>query len=231
LASEPFAAQQFLLRNCRCRTIFDVGAYRGEVAAQYAQLFPESDIWAFEPFPESYENLCTRFRGNPRVRLVNAAVTSESGEATFYSNERPATNSLLARPGSGRRYYDAQATTRERITVPTVTIDDYRAQHQIAAPDILKLDIQGNELAALKGADATLREGATQIIYTEVTFVPHYEGGVLFHQLTSHLSERGYSLFGIYDLKWAAIGQLRYGDALYVGDSLRKTVIDRLPDE
>jgi FkbM family methyltransferase len=231
LTRDPFAAQSLLFRNRPCRTIFDLGAYQGEITQHYSELFPTAQIWSFEPFPQSYEKLTARFGANPRIKLVNAAVSGETGEATFYVNRMAATNSLLARPTSGRRYYPEQGSTVQALTVPTVSLDQYRQEHQIAAPEILKMDIQGNELAALSGAESTLSEGATDVIYTEVSFVPHYERGALFHEVCTYLTSRGFSLFGIYDLHWAPIGQLRFGDAIFVSDRIRTSVIDHLPDE
>ena len=228
IVCDPYVAQQELLRSMPCRTIFDVGGFQGEATSRYAELFPQAQIYAFEPFPPSYEGLRTKFSTNPRVHLVNAAVSSRSGEATFHVNGLPETNSLLPRPTSGRRYFPTGGVTKQTITVPTISLDDYCAEHQIAVPEILKMDIQGNELHALRGAEKTLASGNVALIFTEVTFVPHYEGGVLFYELTSHLADRGFTLFNLYELHSAQVGQLRFGDAIFVAENLRRSVIDQL---
>ena len=59
----------------------------------------------------------------------------------------------------------------------------------------------------------------------------HYENAPLFHDISSFLSKYGYSLFDIYDLYRAKNGQIRYGDALFVSESVRSGVIDKYPDE
>jgi FkbM family methyltransferase len=230
-ALEGFAAQQLLLRDCGCRVVFDVGAYEGDVTARYAAAFPGAAIYAFEPFPPSYKLLSDRFQGHANVHLVNAAVSSRAGEAVFHVNKHASTNSLLPRPSSGRRYFAENGATSHTITVPTLALDEYCAAQGVADPDILKLDIQGNELEALRGAEQMLRRGAVSLLYTEVMFVAHYEGGVLFHTLCDHLLERGYTLFNLYDFQWATMGQLRFGDALFVSDRLRRSVIDRFREE
>jgi FkbM family methyltransferase len=225
---DPYLAQQQLLRSVPCRTIFDVGAFQGETASHYAELFPAAQIHAFEPFPPSYDGLVARFSSNSRFHLVNAAVSARSGDATFHVNGLPATNSLLPRPTSGHRYFPPAGETTQTITVPTISLDDYRAQHHIDVPEILKMDIQGNELQALRGAEKTLAAGGVALIYTEVTFVPHYEGGVLFAELASHLADRGFTLFNLYELQSADSGQLRFGDAIFVAENLRQHAIDQL---
>jgi FkbM family methyltransferase len=209
--------------------VFDVGAFQGEATRRYLELLPEAEIYAFEPYPPSYEALRAKYAAHPRVHLVNAAVSSGSGEAKFYVNGIPSTNSLLPRPTAGHRYFSAKAVTRSTISVPTITIDEFRAKHNVPAPDILKLDIQGMELQALRGAEQTLNtaEGGVSLVFSEVTFVPHYEGGVLFDELSAHLRERGYTLFNIYEMHSASLGQLRFGDAIFIADRLRSTVIDQ----
>lgn len=225
---EPYLAQQELLRSLPCHTIFDVGAFQGEATSRYTELFPSANIHVFEPFPPSFAALTAKFSSSPRIHLVNAAVSSRSGEATFHVNGLPETNSLLPRPTAGRRYFPAGGVTKQTITVPTISLDEYRAEHQIAAPEILKMDIQGNELQALRGAEKTLASGRVALIFAEVTFVPHYEGGVLFYELTSYLADRGFTLFNMYELHWANVGQLRFGDAIFVAENLRRSVIDQL---
>jgi FkbM family methyltransferase len=230
-AFDSFAAQQFLLREAGCRLVFDVGAYEGEVTAGYAEAFPGAAVHAFEPFPPTYQRLSNRFEGNSEIRVINAAVSSQKGEAVFHVNKHASTNSLLPRPASGRRYFAQNGAASHTINVPTITLDEYCAEHQHPSPDILKLDVQGNELECLRGAEQMLRRGDVSLVYTEVMYVPHYEGGVLFHTLCSHLFERGYTLFNLYDLHWASMGQLRFSDALFVSDRIRRTMIDRFRDE
>jgi FkbM family methyltransferase len=207
-----------------------VGAFQGEATSQYFELFPSAKIHAFEPFPPSYEGLVARLSLNSRIRLVNAAVSAQTGEATFHVNGLPATNSLLPRPTSGHRYFPAAGATKQTITVPTISLDDYRDRHQIGVPEILKMDIQGNELQALRGAEKTLGTGGVLLIFTEVTFVPLYEGGVLFNELATYLADRGFTLFNLYELQSAQLGQLRFGDAIFVADSFRRNVIDQLAE-
>jgi FkbM family methyltransferase len=207
--------------------VFDVGAFQGEATRSYLELFPTAEIYAFEPYPPSYDALQAKYAANPRVHLVNAAVSSGNGEATFYVNGIPSTNSLLPRPAAGRRYFSPQAITRSTISVPTIRIDEFRAARDVGVPDILKLDIQGMELEALRGAEETLKSGLVSLIFSEVTFVPHYEGGVLFDEISAHLRERGYTLFNIYEMHSASIGQLRFGDAIFIADRLRSTVVDQ----
>lgn len=172
---DPFAAQQLFLRELgRDRTvIFDVGANKGQSARRYRQLLPEATVYSFEPFPDSVEVLRREFDGDPRVRVVAKAVADRSGRRTFHVNAADPTNSLLPRHSTGRRYYRRDAGPKATIEVETVTLDEIVAAEGIAHIPLLKLDIQGGELLALKGAEGLLRARAVSLIYSETMFVPH----------------------------------------------------------
>jgi FkbM family methyltransferase len=226
---EPYQAQaRLMLELGRPPTaIMDVGANKGDTALKYRAKFPKAEIFCFEPFPDSVTALQQAVGSDKRTHVVPMAVTNESGHRTFYVNHAAATNSLLPRPESARRYYAQKAGPRGSIQVPATTLDDYVAQHPSSAPQILKFDIQGGEMLALQGAQQLLHSGRVHLIYTEIFFVPHYEAAPLFHDIWSHLAQHGYSLFDIYNLHRARNGQIRFGDALFVSPELRTSVIDR----
>ncbi|MCP5279519.1 MAG: FkbM family methyltransferase [Thiobacillus sp.] len=211
--------------------VFDVGANMGQTASRYRKLLPKAEIYAFEPFPDSIAALRERVAGDDHIHVVPNAVSSESGLETFYVNGLAATNSLLPRPASDRRYYPRAAETRTSIQVEATSLDEFVETRGLSSVDVLKLDIQGGELKALRGARSLLASGKVTLIYSEIMFVPHYEGAPLFHEIWTHLAGFGYSLFDVYDLHRAGNGQLRYGDALFVSDFARKHVIDRFPEE
>jgi len=90
----------------------------------------------------------------------------------------------------------------------------------------LKLDIEGSELTALRGASEKLAHHSIELIYTEIMFVPHYEGGPMFYELCSFLSNFNYTLFNVYNLKRAVNRQLRWGNAIFVSPDIRANKID-----
>ena len=45
------------LQGQKINTIFDLGANRGDISARYRNEFPEATIYAFEPFPGSFNQL------------------------------------------------------------------------------------------------------------------------------------------------------------------------------
>ena len=104
------------------------------------------------------------------------------------------------------------------------------AAGELPAPAILKLDIQGAEMMALRGAENLLKRGEVLLIL-KTWFVPVYDGAALFCELSAFLEQYGYTLFNLYNFSTAANGQARYADAIFVSERLRQQIIDPGPPE
>ena len=228
-----FEAQHSLLTSMGIDqpVILDIGAHRGQTASKYKQLFPQSKIYCFEPFPDSVNVLKDRFSSDSTVEIFPTAVSETTGVQKFYANHQSATNSLLPRPTMLRRYYPEDASLKAEIEVPVISIDNFVCTKNIEKLDILKMDIQGGELKALQGAKQVLKKKNILLIYLEIMFVPHYENAPLFYKLWDFLESYQYTLFNIYNLSRAKNGQLRQGDALFVHQQVRSSVIDRFDKE
>lgn len=231
--NKSFDSQKYLLSDLDQDklVIFDAGANIGQTAMRYRDLFPKSRIYSFEPFPDSFKALKEATSGDDRITCVNAAVSNIEETKTLYINEKSGGNSLLPRPKSDRRYYPKASMPISTVQTNTITLDNYVRQNNIERVDILKMDVQGWELFALKGAKELLSSNFFPVIYTEIMFVSHYENGVLMHQIWSYLLEFGYSLFGVYNLYRGSNGQFRQGNAIFISDKLRRDFIDRQPEE
>ena len=86
-------------------------------------------------------------------------------------------------------------------------LDDYRLDKQLPWPDLIKLDIQGYELEALRGGPECLT--SAKAIVVEVSFIKYYEGQCLFHDLVTYLTEFGLfaCAFGINTPTGRPVGQ------------------------
>src|SRR5688572_5135475 len=58
----------------------DVGSHQGQFLREFMTLSPRGHHWAFEPIPRLAQRLKTEF---PRVRVVEAALSDRSGDASF----------------------------------------------------------------------------------------------------------------------------------------------------
>lgn len=214
--------QRQLLAHTEARHIIDAGAYHGEWTAFYRAAFPSATVHAFEPFPESLWVLRSKFESDPRVRLVAAALSDTPGERSFHSNNDAPTNSLLAaHERVGELLAEPQLVApREQLRVQVTTLDAYAQQERIDRIAVLKMDIQGAELSALRGANTLLQAARIDLIYSEVLLAPHYQDQPHYFDLFKALHDLGYALFGLYNLFPQPSGRMGWCDAIFLSPTL-----------
>ena len=221
----PFDDQKCFFKGTESLTIFDVGAYIGQITGIYEEIFPEATIYCFEPFPDSFRKLEELSR-NQKIKVYQMAVSDQVDKTKLYVNADITCNSFFPRPKDGTKYYPVKAEHIDQIRVDTITIDNFCDREQIEHIDILKIDVEGAETKVLNGARSKLSNQAISLIYTEVMFTAHYEGGCLFHELAGLLEQYGYTLFNFYNLKRAKDGQLRWGNAIFLSPQIRAWIDD-----
>ena len=142
------------------RLVFDVGAHVGDWTGAARAAAPALErVVAYEPTRAGAEQLRGRFSGEPRVEIVEAAVSDSAGEMTFY--EEPGVgegSSLLA----GHSRPDA---VESRVAV--VTVDDELERLGSERIDFLKIDAEGFDLHVLRGAAGALERHAVGVIQFE----------------------------------------------------------------
>lgn len=224
LEGDAYAAQDRLLHGRPVRVVFDVGANTGQTARKYRSLYPGATVYSFEPFADSFAALSAAFAGDDAVKPRRLAVADAVGTRTFYVNAANVTNSLLpAADGSAARAIGPELQNVSSVEVETTTVDDFCAAEAVGAIDVLKFDIQGGELIALKGAQGMLARRAIRLVYTEVWFTDAYKGQAHFIDLAAFLRDRGYALHGLYDLHHVEHPRgrrLAWADAIFVSPEL-----------
>jgi FkbM family methyltransferase len=221
---DPFADMAWLLSGFPVGAIVDGGAYIGTISARLTSAFPRARVYAFEPQNESFRALEALAERNPRVSPRPYALGAVTGSASLHVGLLPYTSSLLGRPRDGRRYYPAEAILDRTRQVHVVSLDDWVREEGLGGVDLIKLDLQGYELQALSGAQHLL-QSSVQLVYLEVSFVPLYENTCLFHDVAMFLANLGFTLYRLYDLHFADNGQLVYGDAIFVSQQVRVTIL------
>jgi hypothetical protein len=89
-------------------------------------------------------------------------------------------------------------SVREKINCRITTLDALMTEAGWAGNvDLLKIDVQGAELHALRGAEKTLPR--VRFVLTEVSFTPLYEGSCVFGEVYDLLSAQGFRLLSLQD--------------------------------
>lgn len=150
----------------RSQVIFDVGANLGIYSLTSAAINPEARLVAFEPTPEIAAHLRRTLEDNHlnRITVVEKAVAKTSGTAIL--------NLFGAKVegNEGMNFVTQQAVSADSVTIETVSLDDFCQLQGIDQIDLLKIDIQGNEPEALRGAERLLTEGRIRCIFTELNW-------------------------------------------------------------
>ncbi|AFY39779.1 methyltransferase FkbM family [[Leptolyngbya] sp. PCC 7376] len=218
-----FKSQKKLI-TLREPTIFDVGAHVGQTAKQYRRFFPKSKIYSFEPFPDSFEKLQAKYQKDQRVFPQNVAVSETSGRLSLNVNSDAATNSVLPIADEGKVCWGDRLKSKDNLEVKSVSIDDFCAENLIHHIDILKLDLQGHELAALKGAKTMLQKQAVDLVYLELLVSKSYENQPQLHEYLTLFAEYDYKFLDFYSPIRKGV-QLIQCDLIFVSQNLNDKIL------
>lgn len=144
--------------------VFDVGANLGFYTTLIARLVgPAGHVHAFEPDPLSFGILAGRTAKRANVESTWTAVGDHTGRITLYCHRSNRADNRV-HPSLGDE-------TAEAVEVPLTTLDDYCDARGISRIDAVKIDVQGAEVAVLRGFERTLL-GRTQPRWLLIEFSP-----------------------------------------------------------
>lgn len=222
-----FELQKKLLGNAnKPLTIFDIGAHVGKISLKYNKLFPNSSIYSFEPFQESFLSLKQNTLTYKNIKPFNIGLGEYVGTSKFHSNIHEQTNSILATHEEGNSNWGNKniLSTKEVLDIELTTLDQIVAEENIKKIDILKLDVQGAEHKVMAGAKKIIEKGMVSLIYTEIITIPTYQNQKDLDQVLKMYRQYGFELFNMYNSGHTENGQLQYIDAIFINtNSLKHT--------
>jgi FkbM family methyltransferase len=162
LGDYEYEVRRFLVRQIQSgSTVFDVGASIGICTVPLAiRLGQHGRIYAFEALKSNYGSLLHNIRLNNLANVVPVFAAVGDKEGTVNMPEVDSGNCSLA--SESDRY----------SSVPAITLDEFAARHCINSIDLMKIDIEGSETKALRGASRLLSSGAIRHILIE--FNPYW---------------------------------------------------------
>jgi FkbM family methyltransferase len=128
--------------------VVDAGANIG-VYSQFLSrcVGPTGVVHSFEPSPENFRRLQSATRKLANVRLSQAGVGECSGKSELFVSNKLNVD---------HRTYATKADSRRAVPIDIVALDDYFKPGQRV--DLIKMDIQGYELHALRGTNRVLAD-------------------------------------------------------------------------
>ncbi|HEV7743973.1 MAG TPA: FkbM family methyltransferase [Pyrinomonadaceae bacterium] len=150
--------------------VFDVGANIGDYSLCVKRHLPAAQIYAFEPALSTFQQLEKHLAaaGNGNIKPYNigfsdAEKTVELHSYTIEGQEVSLLASIDVRQPT--QVVDVKTSASERIQVQT--IDRFCEVEGIERIEFLKLDVEGHELAVLRGAQRMLRDRRIKMIQFE----------------------------------------------------------------
>ncbi len=171
--------------------VIDIGAHIGYFTRLYSSLVgAKGMVYAFEADPENFSLLEKNTRRLTNVKIFPLAITDSVGTVDFYHYpDKAGCHSTL--PNVPLDY------KKEKITVACSNLDSVLTNLNIDRVDLIKMDIEGGEGAALRGMEKTLA-GSTPLRLV-VEFAPAWiraAGGTPLSFL-QNLTRDGFKIFAI----------------------------------
>lgn len=166
------------------KTIVDVGAYVGDWSQMASSIFPCANVIMID--------------GNPENEASLQSAQRRIGPASQYSI-------LLLGPEarSGVPFYvlgqgssvleELTSFNRDEVRLPMGTLDGLLENRVIAAPTLLKLDVQGFEIEVLRGGTRAL--ACAEVVILETALLPYNRGAPLFPDVVGFMRSAGFAVY------------------------------------
>lgn len=154
--------QKHVLANRTSPVVFDVGANQGDWTARALSVNPKAKIYAFEPISSVFQKFLAQ-GFPPNVMANQMGMGDEISTLQFYLYKNTQLNSTVPKHGS-------KHIGVEEVQVSTVV--HFCQQQAIKKIDLLKIDVEGHDLAVLKGATLMLQE--QQISFVQFEYGDNY---------------------------------------------------------
>jgi len=192
LGAEAKAAARFIGDRSGL-VIFDIGANQGDWSAAILGALGRriAKLYQWEPSPHNIQFLRERF-SDERISVVPFAVGDREGDADLFSDT----------PGSGMASLYKRELTHANISldksskVKLTTLDTFITEHKIKRIDFMKMDIEGGEFAALRGATHALENGTIAALSFEFGGC-NIDSRTYFQDYWYLLSPLGYEIFRV----------------------------------
>ena len=192
--------------------IVDIGANRGQFALVARHYFPKARIISFEPLPIPALKYSNIFMADERAEINTVGIGPIRKIESIHISASDDSSSFLSITVMQRKMFPG---TEEigTMDVQIAPLSDFLNADKIEQPAMLKLDVQGYELEALKGCQKLLK--CFDWIYVECSFIELYENQSLAHDVIAWLQQFGFRVMGIYNIYYDNAGKSIQADIMF----------------
>lgn len=219
-SNDPIWVASKILDVKKVNIIVDAGASIGDITLNLTNIFPNSVVHAFEPFPEFFKLLNEKSDINKRIIPYPFALSDSDGVGLLNINKSEDTNSLLITDVQESNPHSNLLRTKETTEVETITLDQIFPKGTI---DLLKLDLQGGEYNALQGAKNLLKQGRIKCIICEVMFDLCYKNQKKSSEIMAIFENHSFKLFNFYQNHYHN-GELLQSDIIFYHESISSDI-------
>jgi len=178
-------------------TILDIGANVGQFSKEMLGIFPNAQIYAFEPVPDCYEKL-KKISKKPNFHSFPFALGNKHGETDINVSSYSPSSSLLKMSDLHKKIFPHTAGEHKE-TIQIRRLDDMASELNIKTPLLIKMDVQGYEKEVILGGQETFKKAS--VVFSEISFVSLYEGQPLADEIRRLLKELGFEYKGFLNQK------------------------------
>lgn len=146
-------------------TLFDIGANTGDYSKEVIKIFSGLNykLYAFEPSRNTFSSLINNVDNNSNFFPFNIGFDKTVNSSHLYTTDKESGLSSLFKRNLGFAGLELDKVEKVYLT----TIDKFCEENKINMIDFMKLDIEGNEFFALKGAENMLKTKRIKYIQFE----------------------------------------------------------------
>lgn len=205
----------FGLRDMPISHILDIGANEGQFALWIRPVFPSAQIISFEPIQDVFQTLNSKAVNDPLWKAENLALGDMDGirQMNVHLDHSPSSSMLKA---TSREIELFPKTTRQQsIEIDVRRLDSWVMHSRISFEGnvLIKMDVQGMELAVIRGGKSTFMQ--SDVVFAETSVQSLYEGQTSFPDLVLELDQLGFAFQGVVDYGLDSEGRVISFDSVF----------------
>ena len=149
--------------------LVDIGANVGSFTADFLSVYRNGRSICFEPVSSTYKRLSDRFAGNSRVEMHRSAISDMDGIIDINVHDNSTLSSIVQYTDEANRGYKTRDEASEKTDCHRLDSLNIQASDERL---FVKIDVQGVEIEAIRGAMQTLSR--SDAVLLECSFADEY---------------------------------------------------------